>query len=194
MRHFAISAADFRISTLVLQKQHSFKHKRRFSQVYKQINHIKTSLHPNFKLWHVWTAKKRQSWHVRNITDWMVDLYSECLKCPPPVLMQASHRRLGKRVIDFLTASCGSSSHIFSNALAPRCSSVVDLDILYFSSIHPEHGNQAYLNPGCLGPDVLVNEVRDARSRRSLENNALKTKSLIIHAYFNIAERNLSYL
>ena len=35
MRHFAISAANFSISTLVLQKQHRFKHKRRFSQVNK---------------------------------------------------------------------------------------------------------------------------------------------------------------
>ena len=33
--HFATNAADFSISTLVLQKQHSFKHKRRFSQVDK---------------------------------------------------------------------------------------------------------------------------------------------------------------
>jgi len=28
MRHFAISAANFSISTSVLQKQHSFKHER----------------------------------------------------------------------------------------------------------------------------------------------------------------------
>jgi len=35
MRHFAISAANFSISTLVLQKWHMFKHKRRFSQVNK---------------------------------------------------------------------------------------------------------------------------------------------------------------
>jgi len=35
MRHFAINAANFRNSTLVLQKQQSFKHKRRFSQVHK---------------------------------------------------------------------------------------------------------------------------------------------------------------
>ena len=33
MRYFAISAANFSTSTLVLQKQHRFKHKRRFSQV-----------------------------------------------------------------------------------------------------------------------------------------------------------------
>jgi len=44
------------------------------------------------------------------------------------------------------------------------------------------------------GPGVLVNEVTDAHSRRSLENNALKIKSCTIYAYFNIAERNLSYL
>jgi len=39
-------------STLVLQKQHSFKHKRRFSQVHKHKNQIKTVLHTNFKLQH----------------------------------------------------------------------------------------------------------------------------------------------
>ena len=44
MRHFAISAANFCISNLVLQKQHRFKHKRRFSQVYKHKNEIKTIL------------------------------------------------------------------------------------------------------------------------------------------------------
>jgi len=36
MRHFGISAANFSISTLVLQKQHRLKHKRPFSQVNKQ--------------------------------------------------------------------------------------------------------------------------------------------------------------
>ena len=36
MRHFATSAANFSISTLVLQKHHRFKHKRRFSQVHKR--------------------------------------------------------------------------------------------------------------------------------------------------------------
>jgi len=36
VRHFAASAANYSISTLVLQKQHSFKRKRRFSQVHKQ--------------------------------------------------------------------------------------------------------------------------------------------------------------
>jgi len=44
MRHFA-NAANFCISTLVLQKQHSFKHKRRFSQVHKHKNQIKTISH-----------------------------------------------------------------------------------------------------------------------------------------------------
>jgi len=53
VRHFAISAENFSISTLVLQKQHSFKHKRRFSQVHKHKNQIKTNLHANFKLRHV---------------------------------------------------------------------------------------------------------------------------------------------
>jgi len=33
---FFINAANFSISTLVLQKKHSFKHKRRFSQVHKE--------------------------------------------------------------------------------------------------------------------------------------------------------------
>jgi len=41
VRHFAISAAYFSISTLVLQKQQMFKHKRRFSQVNKHRNEIK---------------------------------------------------------------------------------------------------------------------------------------------------------
>jgi len=36
VRHFAYSASNCSISTLVLQKQHSFKHKRQFSQVHKQ--------------------------------------------------------------------------------------------------------------------------------------------------------------
>jgi len=36
VRHFAINAANFSVSALVLQKQHSFEHERRFSQVYKQ--------------------------------------------------------------------------------------------------------------------------------------------------------------
>jgi len=44
MRHFAISAANFSISTLVLQTQNSFKHKRRFSQVHKHKNQIKAIL------------------------------------------------------------------------------------------------------------------------------------------------------
>jgi len=61
---------------------------------------------------------------------------------------------------------------------------------LYFSSIHPKHGSQAAV----WGPGIFVNEVTDARSRRSLENNALKTKSRTIYAYFNIAEQNLPYL
>jgi len=41
-----ISAVNFIISTLVLQKWHSFKHKRRFSQVnMHRNNEIKTILH-----------------------------------------------------------------------------------------------------------------------------------------------------
>jgi len=46
VRHFAISAANFSISTLVLQKQHRFKHKRWFSQVHKHKNQIKTIYTP----------------------------------------------------------------------------------------------------------------------------------------------------
>jgi len=53
MRHLAISPAKFSISTLVLQKWHRFKHKRRFSQVKKTQNQIRTILHTNFKLGHV---------------------------------------------------------------------------------------------------------------------------------------------
>jgi len=37
------SAADFSISTIVLPKQYRFKHKRRFSQVHKHKNRIKTT-------------------------------------------------------------------------------------------------------------------------------------------------------
>jgi len=51
VRKFAISAANFSTSTLVLQKQHSFEHWRRFSQVHKQ--KPKAVLHTNFKLWHI---------------------------------------------------------------------------------------------------------------------------------------------
>jgi len=73
VRHFAISAAHFSISTVVLQKQHSSKHKRRFSQVHKPKTQIKTILQTNFNLWHIWNTEKRQSWHTGNIiTDWMV--------------------------------------------------------------------------------------------------------------------------
>jgi len=38
MRHFAFSAANFSISTLSFQKQHRFKHNRRFSQFHKHKN------------------------------------------------------------------------------------------------------------------------------------------------------------
>jgi len=49
VRHFAISAANFSISTLVLQKQHSFKHKTIFSSARTQKSD-QTILHTNFKL------------------------------------------------------------------------------------------------------------------------------------------------
>jgi len=49
-----------------------------------------------------WCNHKRQSWHAGNITDWMIDLYNECSKCQPPVLMQVC-RRLQKLVIDLKT-------------------------------------------------------------------------------------------
>jgi len=42
MRHFAIGAANFSISTLVLQKQHRFKHKRRSSQANKHKHKIRS--------------------------------------------------------------------------------------------------------------------------------------------------------
>jgi len=41
VRRFAINAANFSIFTLILQTQHRFKHKRRFSQVHKLKNQIK---------------------------------------------------------------------------------------------------------------------------------------------------------
>ena len=43
--HFATNTANFSISTLVLQKQHSFKHKRQFSQVHKHKNKLKHFTH-----------------------------------------------------------------------------------------------------------------------------------------------------
>jgi len=49
MRHLAISAANFSISTLVLLKQHRFRHRRRFSQVHIHKNRIKIILHTDFK-------------------------------------------------------------------------------------------------------------------------------------------------
>jgi len=42
VRHLDISAANFSVSTLVLPKQQRLKHKRRFSQVHKHKNQIKT--------------------------------------------------------------------------------------------------------------------------------------------------------
>jgi len=53
VKHFAINATNFSLSTLVLQKQHSFKHRRRFSQVHKHTNQIKTILDTNYKLRHI---------------------------------------------------------------------------------------------------------------------------------------------
>jgi len=61
VRHLAISAANFSISTLILPKQHRFKHKRRFSQVHKHKNRIKIILHTNFKYDTFEMQKKRQS-------------------------------------------------------------------------------------------------------------------------------------
>jgi len=58
MRYFAISAANFTISTLVLQKQNSFKHKRRFSQVIKHKIRSESFYTKNFKRWHVWNGEK----------------------------------------------------------------------------------------------------------------------------------------
>ena len=45
MRHFATSATNFSISTLVLQKQNRFKHKRRFSQVQGEDRHFALDIH-----------------------------------------------------------------------------------------------------------------------------------------------------
>jgi len=57
VRHFAINAAHFSISTIVLQKQHSFKHKRRFSQVHEHKNQVKTILHKFYRAMH-YSAKR----------------------------------------------------------------------------------------------------------------------------------------
>ena len=70
MSHFAISAANFSISTLALQKQHSFKHKSRFYQVHEHKSQIKTILHFT-QILRCDTRemqKKRQSLHGGNIT------------------------------------------------------------------------------------------------------------------------------
>jgi len=103
MRHFAISAANISISTLVLWKWHMFNRKRRYSQVNKHRNEIKTILHTNFKQQHVWSAEKNDSHDTQEISlisliEW--DLYNECLQCltVPPVFMQAC-RCLRKLVI-----------------------------------------------------------------------------------------------
>jgi len=61
MRYFVISAANFIISTLVLQKQQSFKHKIRFSQVHEHKNQIKTILRTILSYDTFEMQKKRQS-------------------------------------------------------------------------------------------------------------------------------------
>ena len=81
MRHFAISAANFSISTLVLQKQHRLKHKRQFSQLNKHKIRSK-SFYTQILCYDMFEMqKKRQSWHAGNITDWMIDLYNEYYEC-----------------------------------------------------------------------------------------------------------------
>jgi len=86
----ATSAANVSISTLVFQKQHRFKHKRRFSQVNRHKIRLKSFYTQILSYGMFQMQKKRQSWHAGNITDWMIDLYNECSKCLPPVLMQVS--------------------------------------------------------------------------------------------------------
>ena len=68
MRHLAISAANFSISTLVLPKQHRFKHKRRFSQVHKHRNWIKIILHTHFKYDRFEMQKKNDSHEMQEIS------------------------------------------------------------------------------------------------------------------------------
>jgi len=57
VRHLAISPANFSISTLVLQKCHRFKHKKTIFSSKQTQNQIKTILHSNLKLWHIWNAE-----------------------------------------------------------------------------------------------------------------------------------------
>jgi len=45
MRHFAISAANFSISTLILQKQHRFKHEKTIFSSAQTQNQIITIFH-----------------------------------------------------------------------------------------------------------------------------------------------------
>ena len=72
MRHLAISAANFSISTIVLPKQHRFKHKRRFSQVYKHRNQIKT-IYTQILSYDTFEMQKKDASHdmqdAGNITD-----------------------------------------------------------------------------------------------------------------------------
>ena len=65
-----LQTANFSISSLVLQKQLRFKHKRRFCQVHKHKNQIKTILHANFKLTHLKRKKTRHDTQERPL-QWM---------------------------------------------------------------------------------------------------------------------------
>jgi len=93
MKHFAINTANFSISTLVLQKRHRFKHKRRFFQVKKHKIRSKSYL-TQILSYDTFEMQKNASreYDTREMSDRMIDFYNECSKYLPPVLMQARRR------------------------------------------------------------------------------------------------------
>jgi len=63
VRHFAINAANFSISALVLQKQYRFKHKIQFFQVHKHKVRSKPFYTQILSYATFEMQKTRQSWH-----------------------------------------------------------------------------------------------------------------------------------
>ena len=104
----------------------AFEHKRRFSQVHKHKNQIKTVLHTNFKYdtfemqkkMPVMTRKKMglpfNQWYFFKKYHWLNGRPLLWMFKVSDANVDASTQTLAKA--DFLTASCGSSSRIFSNA------------------------------------------------------------------------------
>ena len=101
-----------------------------FFQLRRQINQTITNFHSYFK--HVTRSKCRKNTSQAcqllkteiSITKITRPFHTACSKCPPFALMQA-RRHLQKLGIDFLIASCCSSSHIIRNPIF-SCSLVAD--------------------------------------------------------------------